>query len=506
MAISGRSGTHSLPINTNLDIDVSVPQSSKDWLSVNKATTKAMTCLQYMIVVTDNYTDRIRSSVITIKDKNSNYKQNITVTQGVNDYLDFEDPNFQKALLKTVDNNNDGEINRNETKKIDQLDVSASNITSLAGIEHFPSLKTLDCSDNLLTSLDLSSVPMLNRLDCSGNEIENLDISKCSYTFYDLHMEGVKNITLLDGQNAINYSFTKNAYPTFTFVADNCESKDYSRHNKVVQLQQHEVGVGIPIVFMGDAFLDVDIENGMYDYRMKEAMEYLFSEEPYKTFRNRFDVYYIELVSQKRKLDGKSTALKCIGNHEEEDSQTLNHIHNTTKIISFNQPCFKCVVLNRIGLKARDYANLGYRTAFFSANSDFRSSPTTNQKELRTTLLHELGGHAIAFLGDEYVEFENKHPQSYIIFGNLCLSNDPTEVPWKDFLDLKEYSNQVGIYEGGDRYATGIWRSSEHSIMDGSTDSNFNAVSRRIIYQLIMTLSQEGYSWEGFLLYDKKNL
>lgn len=510
VAINGRSGVYSLPISTNLDIEIFVPLSAREWLSVNEISTKAMTNREYSLVVTDNHTDQVRNAIISLKDKNSDYVQNLTITQAVNDYLDFEDQNFQKALLKTVDQNNDGEINKNEPETVECLDVSSSNIVSLAGLEHFSSLKTLDCSGNMLTSLDISSLRKLNTLDCSGNEIEHLDITNCSYTFFELHAKGVKNITLLDGQNAINYSTSGNKYPHFTFIADNSESTNYSRHETIVQLQQHEVGVGIPLVFMGDAFLDVDIESGVYDYRMKEAVEYLFSEEPYKTYRNRFDVYYIELVSQSRKLDGKSTALGCNGTFTEiitpEEVQVLKNVDNTTKIISFNQPCFKCVVLNRIGLDVRDFAAPGYRTAYFSANSDIRCSQTINQKQLRHTLLHEFGGHAIGFLQDEYVEFNESYPSTTVTGSNISLTNDPDVIPWKEFLNLPQYSGHVGIYEGGGRYAYSVWRSSETSIMEGDLDSHFNAVSRHIIYKLIMNLSQEEYSWEGFLQYDKKNL
>lgn len=509
IAINGRSGIYSLPISTNLDIEIFVPLSAREWLSVNEISTKAMTNREYSLVVTDNHTEQVRSAIISLKDKNSDYVQNLTITQAVNDYLDFEDQNFQKALLKTVDQNNDGEINKNEPETVECLDVSSSNIVSLAGLEHFSSLKTLDCSDNMLTSLNISSLRKLNTLDCSGNEIEHLDISKCSYTFFELHIEGVKNLTLLDGQNAINYSYERR--PQLTYLNDDYESKDYSRHERVVQLQQHEVGVGIPLVFMGDAYLDIDIENGVYDYRMKEAMEYLFSEEPYKTYRNRFDVYYIELVSRTRHIDGESTALGCYGSSSELDSssdknETLKNIDNVSNIISFDQPCFKCVVFNRIGWNVRDYAMPGYRTAFFSANSDLRYTQAINQRELRKTLLHEFGGHAIGFLRDEYVEFNETYPNSTVIGSNVSLTNDRETVPWKKFLNLPQYSGLVGIYEGGCRYAYGIWRSSESSIMGIGPSSSFNAVSRHIIYELIMTLSKEDYSWEEFLEYDKRNL
>ena len=52
------------------------------------------------------------------------------------------------------------------------------NITSLKGIEHFPALISLNCSDNQLTALDLSKNTALEVLDCSNNQMNDLDVSK----------------------------------------------------------------------------------------------------------------------------------------------------------------------------------------------------------------------------------------------------------------------------------------------------------------------------------------
>ena len=52
-----------------------------------------------------------------------------------------------------------------------------SSISDLTGIEDFISLEHLDCTQNQLTSLDLSNNHSLITLDCSENFISNLDIS-----------------------------------------------------------------------------------------------------------------------------------------------------------------------------------------------------------------------------------------------------------------------------------------------------------------------------------------
>jgi len=52
------------------------------------------------------------------------------------------------------------------------------NITSLAGIEYFTDLETLDCVGNQLTSLDVTKLTNLTGLICAGNQLTTLDVTK----------------------------------------------------------------------------------------------------------------------------------------------------------------------------------------------------------------------------------------------------------------------------------------------------------------------------------------
>jgi hypothetical protein len=56
------------------------------------------------------------------------------------------------------------------------LDISNQNISDLTGIEDFTVLSSLDCSNNNLTTLDLSQNNYLQILDCSYNQITSLTI------------------------------------------------------------------------------------------------------------------------------------------------------------------------------------------------------------------------------------------------------------------------------------------------------------------------------------------
>ncbi|QGY46221.1 T9SS type A sorting domain-containing protein [Maribellus comscasis] len=62
-------------------------------------------------------------------------------------------------------------------KNLKSLDVSDMLITDLTGIEDFESLIFLDCKNNSISKLDLSSNLNLNYLQCSNNKITELNLS-----------------------------------------------------------------------------------------------------------------------------------------------------------------------------------------------------------------------------------------------------------------------------------------------------------------------------------------
>ena len=60
------------------------------------------------------------------------------------------------------------------------LDLSGMSISSLEGIGYFTGIAGLNCTDNALTSLDVSRCTGLIYLDCSDNSLETLDVSGCT--------------------------------------------------------------------------------------------------------------------------------------------------------------------------------------------------------------------------------------------------------------------------------------------------------------------------------------
>lgn len=69
-------------------------------------------------------------------------------------------------------------LTQQERLSVTHLDLSGLNLTNLAGLELFPNLQSLDCSNNQLTSLDLSGNPALEHVNCAFNRLTTLDLSQ----------------------------------------------------------------------------------------------------------------------------------------------------------------------------------------------------------------------------------------------------------------------------------------------------------------------------------------
>ena len=104
--------------------------------------------------------------------------------------IQFKDPYFLERLLHTtyssedntqlfpIDRNQDGQISEKEASIVQRL-LLVGDIRNIDEIKYFTSLTSLDCSDNELTSLNLSNNSLLEELRCGGNQLATLDVSGC---------------------------------------------------------------------------------------------------------------------------------------------------------------------------------------------------------------------------------------------------------------------------------------------------------------------------------------
>ena len=125
-------------------------------------------------------------------------QKEVTFTAGKITYLGALDANnFTEALNAAFANagegfnpnigwraNPDGTVSLDEYNKFQIIRTGGTflylqnkNITSLAGIEYFTDLETLDCMDNQLTTLDVTKLTKLKFLVCNDNQLTALDVT-----------------------------------------------------------------------------------------------------------------------------------------------------------------------------------------------------------------------------------------------------------------------------------------------------------------------------------------
>jgi len=123
-----------------------------------------------------------------------------------------------------IDTNYDGIITESEAHEVRELYISNSNISSLAGIEYFINLKKLDCDENTIaivdisslenlvsfrgifngmTSLTVSNLSNLEVLDCSYNNLTSIDLTGLE-SLRELNTSINPNLTALDVSGSVN--------------------------------------------------------------------------------------------------------------------------------------------------------------------------------------------------------------------------------------------------------------------------------------------------------------
>lgn len=308
------------------------------------------------------------------------------------------------------------------------------------------------------------------------------------------------------------------------------QSSDYSMDKVWYTLQEATAGNGIDIYLMGDGFSDRQIADNTYREVMTHTMEAFFSEEPYKSFRDCFNVYYINAVSKNEgEFDGVNTAFECefgsgtyIGGNLEKCGNYANiifygnngkdmdyeDINNTTVIIPVNSSrhsgtChFGAYNFNNPGPTYGD----GYSYSFFTLGTDI--------EHIYQLTHHEAGGHGFGKLLDEYY-YEGNFISNNGINQNILLredygwgwnvdyTSDPQSVVWSKFLTDDRFEGQgLGIFEGGATYDKGVYRPTENSIMRYNV-GGYNAPSREAIYYRIQKLAfDKEPDYEEFVEWD----
>ena len=291
-------------------------------------------------------------------------------------------------------------------------------------------------------------------------------------------------------------------------------STDYSRDGEVLCLQKAAKGKGIDIVFMGDGFLDKDMEpGGKYESVMKQWMEQFFVYEPYRSYRDWFTIYTVKVVS-KNDVFNCPDAERRLTRDDGEGlyGNTISALYSVCDEYSNRIPGHDS---KRVAIFMNSDVVVGRSYCSFDFGGNCRAWVFEGQGH-PNVLNHELGGHGFGLLADEYIELNEAYPdrqvlESYFKYGsyvNADWKNDPATVNWSHFLSDPRYANEgLGVFEGAIRYAYGVYRSTESSLMNTPYEGVvFNAPSRESIYKQIMRFGMgDGwtYDYEEFVAADE---
>ncbi len=302
-------------------------------------------------------------------------------------------------------------------------------------------------------------------------------------------------------------------------------STDYSQDGEVKTLQTATEGDGIDVVLMGDAYSDRQIADGTYKADMENLYNNLFIEEPYKSFKDHFNVYYVNVVSATEGYEYGNTAIDSyfgdgtlVGGN---DNAVFDYALNAISEGDMDE------ALLIVAMNSDNYAGTcymyypAYTTGTYSSGPSVSYFPRGGDATTFAQLLHhEACGHGFAKLADEYAyEYMGAAPSDYVSqiqaqqadlgwWKNVDFTNDQNVIRWSHFINDSRYTNEkVGAYEGGLTYQSGVWRPTENSIMRYNT-GGFNAPSREAIYYRIHKLAYGDsweYDYEEFVEWDARN-
>ncbi len=290
-------------------------------------------------------------------------------------------------------------------------------------------------------------------------------------------------------------------------------SSDYSQDGQVTRIHSATVGKGIDVVFVGDAFADKDQD--LFNKYVKLGKEAFFTEEPFRSTKDRFNIYRIGSVSKNGIIaqEGGDTKFSA------QFGQGTNISGDDKAVFSFVQEKIPSVDLTKtiifVIINKAKYAGTCW---MYTNNMAICYVPLCrDETDYAQTLRHEGCGHGFGKLADEYFydsmgripddkvsELKKWKGFAYGFYENVDLTSDPNTILWSKFISDSRYSGKVGVYEGGYTYPYGIYRPTDNSIMRYNT-GGFNAPSREAIYKKIMKFSEGNawtYDYETFVAFD----
>ncbi len=280
-------------------------------------------------------------------------------------------------------------------------------------------------------------------------------------------------------------------------------------------LQEHTQGIyPNEVIIMGDGYTAADYrENGPFDRDAQEAMEALFSIEPFTTYRSYFRVAKFVVYSPERGITERDKQIQV--------NTAFNVYFEESSIVSLKNPnlVFHTLVghipdmtserlSNTLVILMANIDRYGGVCWLYGDGSALALCPVSRSSSYGYTkfadlVRHEAGGHGFGRLLDEYVihtgqtlpdeatsespyrhKEELRQRQYYGYGANIDISGHRDSASWAHFYMLPGYE-AVGYYEGAYFYEKGAWRPELCSCM-ADNRPYYNAPSRESIVKILL--------------------
>lgn len=281
---------------------------------------------------------------------------------------------------------------------------------------------------------------------------------------------------------------------------------------------------GINIVLLGDGFNAKDIASGKYLKDIKQEVEYFFGIEPYKTYRDYFNVYTAIPLSTESGVGTVNTIRYNRFNTTFTGGVGLKADYDEVFDYALGAPTVNKGNLNQTLIimvpNSTDYGGICQMWEDGSAIAFCPQSTYGYPLDTRGVIQHEAGGHGFGKLGDEYIYhnafidfcgcsccghvLEFNAAKSLGWFDNLELTGKMHSVGWSHLIFDNRYSDIVDIYEGGYMHNRGVFRSEPNSCMNNDIPY-YSTISRESIVKRIKAYAGETYSFEDFVKNDKRD-
>lgn len=296
--------------------------------------------------------------------------------------------------------------------------------------------------------------------------------------------------------------------------------------DEIVTLQKAARGNGVNLVFLGDGYNAKEVSEGAYLKDIKEAVEHYFNIEPYKSYRDYFNVYTGIAVSPESGVGSVNTIIYnrfntsakggiTLGgrNGESDDKMILEYACKAPTVSESNIDETLVVMIPNTS----DYGGICYMYDDGSAIAYCPKSDYGYPLDFRGVIQHEAGGHGFGKLGDEYIYhnafidacpctccghvFEFNLAKAKGWYPNLSLTGKMNEVPWSHLIFHDKYKQIVDIFEGGFMHSRGVYRSEQNSCMNNDIPY-YSTISREAIVKRIKQIAGEAYTFDDFVAND----